>query len=468
MHNKNEKSIREFLNSRTVTTFQYILIAVALMALTLDGLDIQLVALLSPAILTDWGVSKSSFGPAMAAALVGMIFGSSIGGWLGDRYGRKLTLIAATICFGSATILVSFTADVSSMTILRLISGLGFGAASPNCVALVTEWLPDKLRPRMTALLSIGVPLGGLIGSITLPSLLPVLDWPGCFVLFGGITLALAVAMSFLLGESPSYWVSAGKIERATAALQKVSNDTPTLQLSVNSSALHDQRNSHAPTIFTRNYLRVNIGAALLFFSVSFVAFGVLSWTPALLTTVGFSFSEALRGLTAFNLASVIMAIFTSMLIQRFGSSRLLIFCCVASLICLISIGTILANNSGAYSALEKWLVISMVGSYGAFSGAIFATLYSLLAYAYASECRSSGIGFGMMIGRMGGITTILTGGYLLDIMDSNPIPFLAALVIATIAALAGTQILDRHIPKIVEGNTSNTGTTPVAQTQSH
>ena len=440
-----DTSIRAFMDARPVTAFQYTLVCITILAVTFDGLDIQLVSLLSPAILEEWGISRAAFGPAMAAALVGMIFGSSLGGWLGDLYGRKAVLIGSIVLFGLATIGVSFTESVFWMSALRFISGLGFGGASPNSVALASEWLPERLRPLVAALLSAGVPLGGLIASLLLPGLLPALGWAGCFVLFGCLTLLLAFVMQFAVHESPGYLLAKGETRAAAQALQRIGGDDVVLpELAPGTT---EQAAATRPAIFVPRYRRINIGGALTFFSVSFVAYGVLSWTPSLLTMVGFTYTEALRGLTAYNLASVVMAIGTSALITRYGSRQLLIVCCVASLLCLLAIGGVL-STSEAYSAFDKWTVIVLVGLYGGLSGAIFATLFPLLAQAYDTESRSSGVGFGMMVGRMGGITTILAGGYLLEIMGDNPLPFLASLVIATVSAIAGTCIIDRHIPK--------------------
>src|SRR5690606_28037150 len=316
-----------------------------------------------------------------------------------------------------------------------------------TCVARASVWLPERLRPMAAALLSAGVPLGGLVASLLLPGLLPAMGWAGCFLLFGGLTLVVAVLMSLSLRESPSWQLAKGKVNEAQRALARID------AAGSESLVLEEETDAKAAapraSIFVPRYRRVNIGGALTFFSVSFVAYGVLSWTPSLLTMVGFSYAEALSGLTAYNLASVVMAIGTAPLIARFGSRSLLITCCLASLICLLAIGGVLAS-SGNYSSFDKWAVIVLVGVYGGLSGAIFATLFPLLAHAYDTACRSSGVGFGMMVGRMGGITTILAGGYLLELLGDNPLPFLASLVVATLSAIAGAFIVDRHIPRRV------------------
>src|SRR5262245_33174134 len=126
----------EPLGRDRVTSRQLLIASMAAFALVIDGLDIQLLSLVSPIVLTEWGVTRAAFGPALAAALVGMSFGASLGGWLGDRYGRKRVLVLSTLGFGAASIAASVTHDVVGMTVIRLISGIGFGAAAPNGLAL--------------------------------------------------------------------------------------------------------------------------------------------------------------------------------------------------------------------------------------------------------------------------------------------------------------------------------------------
>src|SRR5262245_51070234 len=95
------------LDATPVNARQLAIVAVILLALVIDGLDIQLLALAAPLIFIDWGIDRASFGPAMSAALIGMSVGATLGGWLGDRFGRKSVLVVATFGFGAATVAAS-------------------------------------------------------------------------------------------------------------------------------------------------------------------------------------------------------------------------------------------------------------------------------------------------------------------------------------------------------------------------
>ena len=84
---------------------QYAVVGIVTMILVLEGFDVQLVAYAAPVIIREWHTSTVSFAPALGAAMIGMAMGTLAGGALGDRMGRRWTLIASTLFFGLATLL---------------------------------------------------------------------------------------------------------------------------------------------------------------------------------------------------------------------------------------------------------------------------------------------------------------------------------------------------------------------------
>jgi AAHS family 4-hydroxybenzoate transporter-like MFS transporter len=432
-------SISELLSRHPVTARQYAITVLAALALIIDGLDIQLLSLVSPVLMEEWKISRAALGPALAAALVGMSLGASMGGWLGDRYGRKRVLASSTVAFGTATILGAATSGTLEITVLRLLSGIGFGAAAPNAIALAAEWLPPRMRPRLASLLSVGTPLGGLLGAVAVLGWLPEFGWRGCFVICGSLTDLLGLIMLGGLSESPALQAATGRTDAARVSLKHVAR--------IDSDIVRPDhelvRTLPKQSVFTREYLRLNAGASLAFFSIAFVAYAVITWSPVLLTGSGFTLPEALRATMAFNIAAVGAALINSLLIDRFGSRAVLLMCGVGI---LVSLGGLLYALTGAALPGSKALAVVSIGASGGFTGAGLAAVYALLTCAYPSECRSAGIGFGMMMGRLGAIATIVASGYLLGLGDRNVVPFVVALSAAAGLALCGSCLVDRHI----------------------
>jgi AAHS family 4-hydroxybenzoate transporter-like MFS transporter len=412
---------------------QITVVALVLLALVIDGVDIQLLALTAPLILADWNVDRASFGPAMAAALVGMSFGASLGGYLGDRFGRKIVLVAATLVFGASTMAAAFSESTSGMALLRLVSGLGFGAAAPNGIALASEWLPEHARARAVSILSIGTPLGGMVGAGALIFLLPALGWQGSFGVCGAITLLVGIVMMLALPESPGF-LSAKQRQLATGNLE--------------------QAHAHLPArIFTRANLRLNVGVWLCFFGISFVAYAFAAWLPVILTTAGFTLAQALRASFVFNLSAVTAAVVTGFIVNRVGSRAVSAGGSIGALGAIALIGVALGLSDGAASFEVQAAVFVASGGAGAFTGAALATIYTLLVSAYPVAIRAAGIGMGLMMGRFGAITSTGSGGALLSVQGSSTWPFFSALALCALAALAGTLVVDRHIAGSIESS---------------
>ena len=120
-------------------TFQSVTVAVCMLILISDGIDMQLLGIVAPLVIADFGVDRTSFGIAMSAALVGFGLGAWGGGWLGDRIGRRWTLAISALLFALGTVAASTADGVWSLALWRVISGLGFGAAYANSLAMAGE-----------------------------------------------------------------------------------------------------------------------------------------------------------------------------------------------------------------------------------------------------------------------------------------------------------------------------------------
>jgi MFS transporter, AAHS family, 4-hydroxybenzoate transporter len=137
----------------------------------------------------------------MAASLVGMIIGSALGGRLGDRIGRRPTVVASIAIFSGATLLTAWAGSVDQIAVLRLVAGLGFGAALTSAMALLAEWLPTRIRSRVVSVVVVSVPGGGMLGAALCAWLIPAAGWRAAFVAGGALPGVLALLQSVPLAS---------------------------------------------------------------------------------------------------------------------------------------------------------------------------------------------------------------------------------------------------------------------------
>jgi MFS transporter, AAHS family, 4-hydroxybenzoate transporter len=437
--------IRSLIQHRPAVWRQYVLLAVLLLALIIDGLDLQLLSLVSPLLISEWGVSKAALGPAMSAAVFGMSVGAFFGGWLGDRLGRRRVLVAAMLLFGVATAVASRSPDLTTLTILRVIGGLGFGAAAPNAVTLVSEWLGGALRLRAIGWMSVGTPLGGLIGALILIGYLSELGWRGSFVLCGVLTLCVAALVLAVVPESPGTLLRTGRTAKLDAIVRRWFGLEPG---AVADEALRAEAASTtpAPVDPPPATLRFVLGTSVGFFCASFLAYGCGAWLPVMVTMHGLPVATGLQASVSFNLCAMAVAILSGLLAPIWGTRAMMSVAMVATTLAitllLLTVGPMRVEGFFA-SRLPLLLAAGMAGGG---TGTLLACLYMVLATGHPSATRAGGVGLGMMLGRGGGIASTFSGGYLLGSTPAASWPFFATAAVGVIGAAMAVVMIDRHV----------------------
>jgi len=423
---------------------QTILVALMIMALMLDGLDVKLLSYVAPSILKEWHISEAAFAPALAAALFGMAIGASAGGWMGDRWGRRKIIIGMLLLFALATIAISRVENVALLATLRLISGFGFGALTPNALALATEWTPRRLQPRAIALLSASSPLGGAAGALIALWLIPSLGWRGCFLAVGAVTLMFALAILGWIPESVVYLSTRGKVQRAQQAWRRMFGGGIPFDPPMQEQYPYDKaRPVPYGKLFVRPLLRLNAGSFLCFFSGYYISYAFSSWLPLILTTSGFPITDAIHGSLAYNIMAIVGAMISGSFIARLGSRAVLSAAAIGSLLALALLGMLLSSNGWE---AQMTAMLALVGLCGIGAGLIASTVSAVVTTAYPVEMRATGVGFGIMAGRVGGIATTLGGGILLSIGKHDVRPLFLVLCLMCGVVIFSAFLIDRHI----------------------
>ena len=85
----------EVMSKKPLRLFQVVTFIICVIVLVADGMDAQMLGIVAPLIIEDFGIDRGTFGLALSAALVGFGLGSWSGGWLGDTVGRRWSLALA-------------------------------------------------------------------------------------------------------------------------------------------------------------------------------------------------------------------------------------------------------------------------------------------------------------------------------------------------------------------------------------
>ena len=169
-----EVQVSHFLDEHGVGSFQIKLIIWSVLLAMIDGYDIGAIAFAVPSLIKEWHVAPKELGLVLSASNFGVLFGSQIFGWIGDRYGRKTALIAANLLFGVFTFIAAYSTNLTELSWLRFIAGLGIGGVIPNIVSINAEvGAAQPCAPRWRSSPAGMVPLGGALAGFASAALVP-------------------------------------------------------------------------------------------------------------------------------------------------------------------------------------------------------------------------------------------------------------------------------------------------------
>ncbi len=155
--------IKRFIDERPISAYQWLLVVLCFLVVMADGMDVAIMGFVAPSIIADWHISRPAFGLLMSEAPIGLVIGALAVGPASDRIGL---LITSVFLFGIFTIATAFTNSPASMAILRVLTGIGLGAAMPNTTTLFSEYAPQRSALPITIMFT-GFNLGSaLIGFV--------------------------------------------------------------------------------------------------------------------------------------------------------------------------------------------------------------------------------------------------------------------------------------------------------------
>jgi ACS family glucarate transporter-like MFS transporter len=100
------------------------------------------------------------------------------GGWLGDRFGARMTLTRVVLAWSLCTLLTGCATGFLSLLLFRFLFGMGEAGAFPNMARVQSRWLPAAARGRAGGWLWLAARWGGAFSPFLFAALLRLADAP--------------------------------------------------------------------------------------------------------------------------------------------------------------------------------------------------------------------------------------------------------------------------------------------------
>ncbi len=145
---------------------------------------------------TDYGKIFAAFGYTYAMFQI-------VGGWIGDRFGPRLTLGICGAVWATATLLTGLVEGFWSFIALRLLLGFGEGATFPTATRAMSNWTRAGWRGFAQGITHSFSRLGNAAAPAIVVGLISVVSWRGSFVVVGLISLAWVIAWVWYFRDDP-------------------------------------------------------------------------------------------------------------------------------------------------------------------------------------------------------------------------------------------------------------------------
>jgi MFS transporter, ACS family, D-galactonate transporter len=385
----------------------YILILVVMTNMLVVAIPSMGMSVLSKEISQDLGLSLVQVGIVWGVGSLPGVFTSLLGGVVGDKIGPKQIMAVGSLLSGLLGAARGLAFDFISMTVVMILLGALIPFVTMNGIKTAGQWFPAHQLGMANGLISMGMALGFLLGSIlSATTFSPLLGgWRNVLIVYG-LAGALFCIPWFYTHTLPLSQHTAGK------------------QLSIRAAVLHVAR---LKNIWLLGFTLFGVGGCIQ---------GLLGYLPLYLRGMGWEAIHADGALSAFHTISMIFVLPITLWSDRLGSRKRLLF--LAALMVALGAGLLSVASGGLV-----WLAVLLAGFVRDAFMAIFLTMV-IETDGVGPVYAGTAVGFTMAISGIGNLLAPPLGNSLAVLWPGAPFAFWAGLTIFGMICLSlvkrGTQ----------------------------
>lgn len=396
---------REILARSPMTTLQIVVIAITVALNALDGFDVASISFASPGIAKEWGIERGALGVVLSMEVIGMAIGSMLLGGIADKIGRRRTVLACTAVMAVGMFMVPTTRGLVELSAWRVFTGLGIGGMLATINAVAAEFSNTRRRNLSVSMMSIGYPIGAVVGGILAQRLLVIYDWRAVFYL-GAIATTLLIPVVFFFVPESVQWLTqrrpAGALDRVNKTLRRMGHDAvlalPVLAPTARKLSIAD--------VFRPGLVHITVLVTLAYFFHITTFYFIMKWVPKIVTDFGFLASSAAGVLVWANVGGMIGGAVLGALTQKFALKALTI----GSML----VATVMVSLFGV-TPHDLTMLSAVCAAAGFFVNGAIVGMYALFAQAFPTHVRAFGTGCAVGLGRGGSFVAPILAGYLFE-----------------------------------------------------
>jgi putative MFS transporter len=436
------------LDDAPITPAHIGLLITMAIAVTIDIMKPTALAFVMPGMTMEYGL-KSPLNPTgttpaaylALSGIVGTVLGSFLWGWLGDRIGRRASILYAGIAFIGTSICGTMPSFSWNM-VMCFVMGLAVGGMLPLCYALLAETIPARHRSWLMILIGADIAGAYVLTSWLSAALVPTYSWRILW-LIGLPTGLVFILLNRWIPESPRYLLANGREQEARSVMQRygavvVEEAAPEL-------AVDAQVKSKWQQLLSGEFLGLTLVIGCLALGSGLVLFGFNLWIPSNLRKLGYTEADTiLRNSAAMGFPLTFLVAW----MYGFWSSKKTIIV-ITSLTAAALFGFVIAGDAIVQnrSLLYVLLIVPIWGI-----SAVVAVLSVYSAEIYPTRVRSRGSGFAAGASKAGGMAIIALVAFGITTPSISTVALIGAIpmtIAVVLVAIFGIETRQRRLEDI-------------------
>lgn len=364
----------------------------------------------------------------------GQLFGALVGGPIGDKIGRKKSILLYEIIHIIAMIGGAAAPNITVLYVFRLVQGFGLGALLVVLFAAFTEYVPGKNRgvwsSRNSFIGNFAHPIcNGIALLIVGTGVSMNANWRIQYIIPSVLSIIASIIISKKYPESPRWLEAQGRVEEADAimtAIEKEIEASTGKALPPIEEAPATVKNLPYSALFKGKLLKRTICGSLVLIGMNTIQYTLMNWMPSLLSSMGYDTSQS-QFMTMFGLFGAPFGIFLASLYMDKLPRRVT---GVALLIAMAVMGIITSRQTTMGALIASTFVLNtFIYMYVCYASAVY------VPEMWPTSAKLSGSGFCNAMGRVSNIFfPFLVTAVAASSMGSNGVFILISIVAAIIA----------------------------------
>ena len=380
----------------------------------------------------ELGLTSEEAGRVLSSWLLGMLLGAFAVGYVADRVGRRLAVLASMSLMGVFTAASAAARGWLDLSLYRVLAGAGNAGYMVSASVLMSEYAPASARGKLVALLESSWALGWLAALILSRVIAPAHGWRPVF-LSALAAVAVAALLYYTLPESLRYLVARGRVEEARALSERLGVPLPP----------GEAGRGRISELVRKPYLRRTVMLWVHWFAIALTYWGIFLWLPDMLYARGLGFAKSLEYAIAITLAQVPGYLSAAYLIEAVGRKPVL-----AAYMLLAGLASLGVLRSATPADLLLWGSLVSFFNLGAWG-----VTYAYTPELYPTRLRGTGSGWANSFGRIGGMVGPYVAGLTMQLYGDPLAPFTVFAALHLVSAVAvlllGVETRGRRLEEI-------------------